>query len=111
MATLGAHSMLLSQEGTGTPNVCIKPGLTVRSGDLRFNRTRGFKYAPTVVVLKVLSTTTKPTRLHLLRRPYRHSCNLGWQHNQGKGKGKGYSSPPTINLPRVSSCFILFPTS
>lgn len=101
MATLGAHSMLLSQgEGTGTPNVCIKPGLTVRSGDLRFNRTRGFKYAPTVVVLKVLSTTSKPTRLHLLRRPYRHYCNLGWQHNQGKGKGKGYSSPPTTNLPR-----------
>ncbi|RDX69459.1 Violaxanthin de-epoxidase, chloroplastic, partial [Mucuna pruriens] len=96
MATWSAHSMLLTHgEGTCTPNVCIKAGLTVR-GDLRFHRTRGFKDAPSLVVLKVLSTARKPTRLRLLR-PYRHSCSLGWQHNQGKQ----YSSPTAANIPRT----------
>ncbi|KAL2345857.1 hypothetical protein Fmac_007142 [Flemingia macrophylla] len=93
MATWGAHSMLLSH-GEGTPNLCIKTGLSVR-GDLRFHRTRGFTYAPSMVVLKVMSTARNPTRLRLLR-PYRHSCSLGWQHNQGKG----YSSPITTKMPR-----------
>ncbi|XP_027349142.1 violaxanthin de-epoxidase, chloroplastic isoform X3 [Abrus precatorius] len=89
MAALGAHSILLSyQEGAGTPNVYMKAGLTVRS-DLRFHKARGFKHSPNVVVFKVLSSTTKPTRLHLLR-PCRHSSSLGLQRH----KGKGDSSPP-----------------
>ncbi|XP_047169327.1 violaxanthin de-epoxidase, chloroplastic [Vigna umbellata] len=94
MATWGAHSMLLSHgEGTCAPNVSVKAGLTVR-GDLRFHRTRKFKYAPRVVVLKVFYTARKPTRLCLLK-PY---CSLGGKHNQGMD----YSSrATTIQVPRI----------
>jgi len=101
MATWGAHSMLLSHgEGTSTPGVSVKPALTVR-GDLRFHRTREFKYAPRVVVLKVFSTARKPTRLCLLR-PY---CSLGGKHNQGLD----YSSPATTTqIPRVSNCCFIY---
>ncbi|KHN35342.1 Violaxanthin de-epoxidase, chloroplastic [Glycine soja] len=92
MAMWGGHSMLLTNgEGTGTPNVRIKAGLTVR-GDLRFHRTAGFKYGPSVVVLKVFSTAKRPTRLRLIR-PY---CSLRGQHNQGKG----YSSLTSTQKPR-----------
>jgi len=103
MAMWGGHSMLLTNgEGTGTPNVRIKAGLTVR-GDLRFHRTAGFKYGPSVVVLKVFSTAKRPTRLRLIR-PY---CSLRGQHNQGKG----YSSLTSTQKPRVSNCCLVYPTS
>lgn len=101
MATWGAHSMLLSHgEGTGSPNVSVKAGLTVR-GDLRFQRTREFKYAPRVVVLKVFSTTRKPTRLCLLK-PYR---SLGGKHNQGMDYS---STATTTQIPRVSNCCFIY---
>ncbi|XP_061363350.1 violaxanthin de-epoxidase, chloroplastic [Gastrolobium bilobum] len=97
MTMLGAHSMLLSHQelGTVSPSVCIKVGLKV-TGDLRFHRTRGFQYPPSVVVLKVMSTTRKPTPLRLLR-PYRLSCSLGRQHHEGKVD----SSSTPKNIPRV----------
>ncbi|XP_014491647.1 violaxanthin de-epoxidase, chloroplastic isoform X1 [Vigna radiata var. radiata] len=99
MATWGAHSMLLSHgEGTGSPNVSVKAGLTVR-GDLRFQRTREFKYAPRVVVLKVFSTTRKPTRLCLLK-PYR---SLGGKHNQGMDYS---STATTTQIPRQIFKFV-----
>lgn len=109
MATLGANSMLLShQEVTGTSNVWIKVGLTVK-GDARFHRTRRFQHPHSVAVFKVLSTSTrKPTRSHLLR-PQRHSSSLGWQqHHKGKG---GDSSPTPTNIPRVSNCQLIAPNS
>lgn len=86
---LSANSLLLShQEVTSTSNVCIKVGLTVKGNNGRFHRTRRLQYSPSVAVLKVFSTTTKPKRLHLLRPLH---------------KGKGDSSPNLANTPPVSN--------
>ncbi|KAK7285850.1 hypothetical protein RJT34_20633 [Clitoria ternatea] len=100
MATLGAHSMLLSHlEGTATPNVCVKSGLTVTC-DLRFHRTKGFKvpHGVGVVMLKLVSNARKPTPLHFSRPYHRHSCNLGWWQPH---KGRGFSSPTPSYVPRI----------